>query len=114
MAQFNKIEELTDDLKNYLNINIQLVKHEAIAVTSAIVSDILSYLVIGFVLVFFLFFASLMLGFYLSEIFHDSFLGFGIVSAFYFITGVCLYFIRKHHLAKPFREIIIRKIFETK
>jgi len=114
MAQFEKIEELTDGLKNYLNINIQLVKQETIAVTSAVVSDLLSYLLIGFVGLFFLLFASLMAGFYISELLGDSFLGFGIVAAFYLTTGIILFLIRKHSLVKPLREKIIRKVFETK
>lgn len=114
MAQFEKIEELTDGLKNYLNINIQLVKQETIAVTSAVVSDLLSYLLIGMVGIFFLLFASLMAGFYLSELLDDSFFGFGSVAVFYLILGIILFLIRKHSLSKPIRDKIIRKAFETK
>ncbi|MDP2238305.1 MAG: phage holin family protein [Bacteroidales bacterium] len=114
MVQFEKIEELSEGLRGYLNTNIQLVKQETISVSSVILSDLISHVLIGLAGIFFLFFISLMAGFYLSELLESNLLGFAIVAGFYFLISLILFLIRKKWLSKPIRERIIRKAFEKK
>lgn len=114
MVQFEKIEELSEGLKIYLNTNIKLVKQEFTAKYSVIISDLISYVLIGLAGLFFLLFLSLMAGFYLSELLDSTFLGFAIVAGFYLLISVILYLIRDKWLKKPIRDKIIRKSFKKK
>ncbi len=114
MVQFEKIEELSEGLRDYLNTNIQLVKQETTVVSSVILSDMISYVLIGLSGLFFLFFLSLMAGFYLSDLLESNLLGFAIVAGFYFLISLILFLIRKKWLSIPIREKIIRKAFEKK
>jgi len=114
MLQFEKTEELSEMLRNYLSTNIQLVKQETTAISSVILSDLISYLMIGMAGLIFVLFVSLMAGFYLSDLFDSNFLGFAIVAGFYFLISIILYLIRERWLMKPIREKIIRKAFERK
>lgn len=114
MVQFEKIEELSEGLRDYLNTNVQLVKQETVAKSSVILSDLFSYMLIGMAGMFFLFFLSLTAGFYLSDLLENTFLGFAIVAGFYFLISLILILIRKKWLMKPIREKIIKKAFEKK
>lgn len=114
MLQFEKTEELSEMLRNYLSTNIQLVKQETTAIASVILSDLISYVLIGLAGMFLLLFLSLMAGFYLSDLLDSSLIGFAIVAGFYFLVSITLYLIRDKWLRKPIREKIIRKAFEIK
>ena len=113
MPEFGKIEELTDNLKKYIATNYELQKLQAIESSSVFGSGLISSLLVGLVVVLFVFFLSLWAGFYLSASIGDNYSGFLIVAGFYFLLGFILILVRKKLIERPLRDKIIRKVFSN-
>jgi len=114
MPEFKKLEELTDSLKQYLLLNIEIIKLEATNHVSAIGSTVASSLIVGISAFLFVFTLSIGLGFYLSALLGDSYSGFAIIAAFYFLLAIILFLGRKRLIERPLRNKIIEKILEEK
>lgn len=114
MSEFNKLEALTEDVKQYLKLNVEILKLEAISHVSTLGSSLLSSLILSVAVILFLFSASLALGFYLSALLGDTFSGFAIVAAFYLLLSIVLFAIRKKIIERQVRDNIIAKILEDK
>lgn len=114
MYDLKKLEELTDNLKRYLILRIEILKLEASNHVSAIGSKIISSLVVAILVFMFVFTFSMGVGFYLSAVLGDTFSGFAIVAAFYFLLAVVLFAGRRKLIEKPLRNSIIKKILENK
>ena len=108
MPENNKIEELVESIKKYININYDLIKLEAIKKFSVMTASLTRWLLIG---VAFFFFISMMAALYLSSVFGQNFIGFGIVASFYFILIIVLVKIKKKHIEDPVRDAVIKEIF---
>lgn len=113
MPEFGKIEELTENLKKYIATSYELQKLQVIESSSVFGSGLISSLLVGLVVVMFVFFLSLWAGFYLSAIIGDNYSGFLIVAGFYFLFSIILVMLRKKLVEKPLRDKIIRKIFSN-
>ena len=114
MPEFKKLEELSDSLKQYLLLNIEIIKLEATNHVSAIGSTVASSLVVGISAFLFVFSLSIGLGFYLSALLGDSYSGFAIIAAFYFLLAIILFLGRKRLIERPLRNKIIEIILEEK
>jgi len=114
MPELKKLEELTDSVKQYLLLNIEILKLEATNQISVIGSSVVSSLVIGISAFLFVFTLSIGLGFYLSALLGDSYSGFALIAAFYFLLVIILLVSRKKMIEKPLRNKIIEKILEDK
>ncbi|MGP8214439.1 MAG: phage holin family protein [Bacteroidia bacterium] len=110
MAEPSKIEELTDNVKEYINIRVELVKLQATNKVSILIA-ILEFGLIAFLLVqLILIVAGLALGYYLSSVTGSTFLGFLLVTGLYIIMGIVLVTYRKKLIINPIRNIIIKYI----
>jgi len=87
-----KLEALTDSLKEYVDTNYELIKLEVIDHSSDIISGLISTLVVGVMLVLFLLFGSLYLAFFLSDLLEINYVGFGIVGGFYLLVAIIIHF----------------------
>jgi len=114
MPEFKKLEELSDSLKQYLLLNIEIIKLEATNHVSAIGSTVASSLIVGISAFLFVFTLSIGLGFYLSALLGDSYSGFAIIAAFYFLLATILFMGRKRLIERPLRNKIIEKFLEDK
>ena len=113
MAEYGKIEDLTESLKVYINTSYELHKFEALERSSVIGASMISGLVMGIIGMFFLLFISLAAGFYVSSLLGNSYSGFGIIAAFYLLLGLILVLGRKKIMEQPIRESIIRQLFSN-
>lgn len=113
MPELKQLEELTDSVKKYLLLNIEILKLEGTKQASTIGSSVASSLIVGVSAFLFVFTLSIGLGFYLSALIGDSYSGFAIIAAFYFILVIILLISRKRYIEKPLRNKIISKILET-
>lgn len=111
MLQYEKVEQLTDSLKKYVNINYELINLETSERSASIVARLISDIIVGQVAIFFVLFVSLYLGFCISEYIGNTYAGFGIVALFYLVLGVVLVFIRKKTIEVPICNNIIKKIY---
>ncbi len=112
MYEFDKLEEITDSLKQYVNTNFEIIKLEATERTSVIGSSFASGLIVGLTAFLFIFSLSIGLGFYLSSLLGDSYSGFLIIAAFYFILAIVMLIGRKKFIESPLRDKIIQKLLE--
>jgi hypothetical protein len=110
--KLEKIEELVVNIKSYANSTIEIVKLETAEKTSSIIANLSSGLIVGLVFIMFAFFLSLGICFYLSELFGNTYLGFGIVAGAYLLLSLILMVGRKKLLFKPIRDKIILWIFQ--
>lgn len=112
MPDQGKIEELTDSLKSYVTTNLELIKYQAIERATVIIADLITNIVVGLLLLFFLFFISLWACFYLSALLGDTYSGIAIVAGFYLLLGIIIFLIRKKMIIKPMRNKIVQNIFQ--
>lgn len=110
--KLEKIEELVVNLKSYVNSTVEIIRLEIADQTSSIIANLTSGLIIGLVMIMFAFFLSLGICFYLSELFGNTYLGFGIVAGAYLLLSIILMAGRKKLLFKPIRDRIIQWIFQ--
>jgi hypothetical protein len=111
MGQPGKLEELTENLKNYASTNFELYKLEATERASVIGSESISFIAISIVAGLFVLFISLAGGFYLSARIGDAYSGFLIIAGFYLFLSLVLLIGKKKLIEHPFRDKIIRKVF---
>lgn len=104
-----KLEALTDSLKEYADTNYELVKLEVIDHSSSILSGIITALIITVIMVLFAFFGSFYLAYYLSDLLQIDNIGFAIVGAFYLLLAIVIYFGRKGFIEKPVCDIFVGK-----
>jgi hypothetical protein len=114
MQEFKKIEKLTNDLKDYLDTNIQLLKLEALANVTAVGSGMIGAIIIGVVGFLFILFFSLAGADLLSMYFGSKLIGLAIVAGFYLVLGLGLFLGREKLFFRPFRDMITKLIFKSK
>ncbi|MCE3258552.1 MAG: hypothetical protein K0S12_193 [Bacteroidetes bacterium] len=114
MQQREKIEDLTDHIKTYIDTNYQLVKLQATERSAAVGSVMISGVLLGAMSVLILLFTSVWAGFYLSHLFDDSYSGFAIVAGVYMILAIVFLCGGKQLLEKRSRNMIIDKILNKK
>jgi hypothetical protein len=112
--KLEKIEELIASLKSYSNTTIELIQLETVENSSIIIANLISKFIVGLVIVLFVFFLSLGICFYLSELLGNNYIGFGIVAGSFLLLGIILSIGRKKLLNKPIRDKIIQEMFHTK
>lgn len=108
----NKLEELIEDVKEYINTRHEIIELKASHKLAVMGSEVISGLVIGLVAFLFVFFLSMAAGFYLNTIVGDSFSGFFIVTGFYLLIGILMVMFRKKLVSKPIKNMIIKEIFD--
>lgn len=114
MFEIKKLEDLSDSLKEYLLLNIEILKLEATNQVTTIGSSVAGWLIVGISAFLFIFTLSIGLGFYLSALMGNTYSGFVIIAAFYFLLAIILFIGRKIIIEKPLREKMIKKILEEK
>ncbi|OFX58328.1 MAG: hypothetical protein A2066_06610 [Bacteroidetes bacterium GWB2_41_8] len=113
MQNIEKLEEITEKLKSYIQTNYELIKLQTIERSSVILAELISNILVGLVVILFVFFLSVCAGFYLSSRLGEYYLGFAIVAGFYFLCSLILIVLRKKLLERPMRDKIITEIFKT-
>jgi len=102
---------IVDQVKEYLETYIELIRLRAIergtSIFAGIVTDI--FVVLGLSLTFL--FASITLAFYLAQVLHSYWQGFGCVALIYIIVIVFVMVFRKS-LEKPIVNALLKKLFK--
>lgn len=114
MSELEKIEGLSDNVKEYIQLNYEIFKLEATEKVSEIGSSLFSSLVLGIALFLFILTLSMGAGFYLSALLGDSYSGFAIIAGFYLLISIILFVGRKKLLENPLRDSIIRKFLANR
>lgn len=91
-----KLEALTDSLKEYVDTNYELIKLEVIDHSSDLISGLISALIVGVMLVLFLLFGSFYAAYYLSDLIGINYIGFAIVGGFYLLVAIIFHLNKKN------------------
>lgn len=113
MQEFKKMEDVGENIKQYVNTNLEIVKLELTNKTSVFGAELVSSIIIGSISFMFLFILSIGVGFYFSELLNNHFYGFIIVAAFYLVLLLIVFLFRKKLIQNPLRDKIIRKFLNN-
>lgn len=114
MSEFEKMDALGDSVKQYIQLQYEILKLEATKKASEIGSSFFSALLLGIVFLLFFFAVSMGVGFYLSSLLGDSYSGFLIIAGFYLLISIILLIGRHKLIEKPLRNKIIKTLFADK
>jgi len=107
---FNDLKEAA---LRHFNNKLELTKLTAVEKGSRIAGLLASLVVIGIVLFLFMAYASLMLGFYLSEKLGSYFYGFGAVTGVLLLVLIVVFLFRTKWVEVPVSNQIIKIIFDN-
>lgn len=107
----NKIEEITTNLKQYVDLQYQSVVLKVSGKTSTIGARLIVFAMVCSVFFLFVLFFSMTIGFYLATLMGSREKGFLVVAGFYLVLGIIL-FIFRESLMKPLRNSLIKQIFK--
>ena len=107
---FARVEELTDTIKEYITTRIESVKLNAAEKTSAVMANLLAGLIVAFVFLCFILFASVALSFGLGEWIGKTWAGFLIVAGLYLLLGIVVWAARGKMIRLPFMNAMIRQL----
>lgn len=112
MALDEKLEVLTDSLKEYAETNYELIKLEVVDHSATIVSGIVTTIILTVILVLFAFFGGMYLAFYLSEALGDN-LGFAIVGGIFLVLALFVFLFKTKLIVKPICENFVGRRLTT-
>ena len=104
------IESIYEKAKAYTETSIALYKLNAIDKTADVASSLVLWIVFGSIGVLFLLFVNIGVSFYLGQLVGATYIGFLIVSLFYLVVGVCIYYFNKSLIIKPITNFVVAKL----
>lgn len=106
------VEELSDNLKEYLATRYELTVLKTSQKVSIVASVAAFGAIVGLLGLLFLLFILIASGFYLSELLGSYGHGFAALSGVFLIAAVILYIGRKKLIMKPVRDSLIKAMFD--
>jgi len=107
-----QLQHLAEEVKQYVNVRIDLVKVTFAEKASAIIANSVATIISVVIFLFFLFFASAGLALFLSSIIGKSYAGFLIVAGIYLAVGLVIWYSRAKLIQIPIMNSIIRQLFD--
>ena len=109
-----QIEMLYDKVKDYTETSVELYKLNAIDVTADIVSSLASRVVLVLVFSLFTLFINIAISLLIGNLLGAYHLGFLIVSGFYLIITLLIYFFDNKFIKIPIANLIITKLLKSR
>lgn len=110
---FSKVEELTDNVKEYVNNKIELAKLNVAEKSSSVLSNLMAGIIVAIVFTLFVVFASVALSLVLGEWLGETWIGFLIVAGIYLLIGLIIWFGREKIIRLPIMNTILQQLFKT-
>ena len=108
---FEKIEELADNIKQYVNNRIDAAKLTAAEKTSGVIANLIAGLIVAAVFMFFIVFASIAFSLLLGEWIGKLWAGFLIVAGIYLLIGIIVWIAREKIIRLPIMNALIKQLF---
>ncbi len=108
------IDVLYKKIKEYIDINFDLVKLNTIDKVADVLSSIVSRLVIFMFIAMFFLLINISLSIYLGELLGKMYLGYAIVAFFYLLMIIVINFFKDPIIKVPITNVIIAKLMKTK
>jgi hypothetical protein len=107
---FEKLEGLSDHVKEYINTRVELTKLRLAEKTSLVISNLIAVTVVVLLFLFVIVFGSIAGAWALSEWIGKSYSGFLIVAGFYLLLGIIVWMARDKLIRFPVMNIIIKQL----
>src|SRR5438270_12194942 len=107
-----KIEELVENVKEYVNTQYELSVLKATNKASHLLSDVLAKLIVSFFCVLAILLLSFALAYYISAATNDTYSGFFLVGGVYLVIGLLLFGFRKWLIERPLGNKMIRNFLK--
>ena len=107
------IELLYDRVKEYTETSIDLYKLNAIDVTADVVSSLVSRVLLVLVFSLFTMFVNIAISLLIGNLIGSYYLGFLIVSGFYLIITILIYFFSNKFIKTPIANLVIAKLLTS-
>lgn len=105
-------DKVKDQLSQYVDTKIELLKAQWVEKTALIMGKMVTGLIVLFALFFSILFASLVLGYYFSEVLDSTVKGFGIVALVYVLFLLVVWIFRKKLIQQPISNFIVETIYQ--
>jgi len=112
--EFRKAEELAIHIKEYIQTEIELIKLNFAEKLSKILSNFLAIIILIWVLLLSILFASISLAFFIGEKIGKMSVGFFIVSLIYLLIAMVSWYLRERFIRIPILNGILRQLFDHK
>ena len=113
MEELKKVEDLLDHAREYVNIRTDEVKLAIAEKVSAVMAMVIATTVVNIIFLLCLIFASAAGAFALGLWLKSYWLGFLLVAAFYFVTGLLVWSAKEKMIRVPIMNAIIRQLFKN-
>lgn len=108
------IETLYQKAKEYTETSIELLRLNAIDKTADVVSSLFARLALIMLVAMFTLFINIALSIFIGQLLNEMYLGFLIVSGFYLILAVVVFYFNDKLLKIPITNLVIAKLLKTK
>jgi hypothetical protein len=106
------VEELSDNMKEYLATRYELTVLKTSQKVSIVASAAAFGALVGLFILFFLLFILIACGFYLSDLFGNYGHGFAALSGVFLLLALIFYIGRKKLIMNPVRNVLIKAMFD--
>ena len=106
---FAKVEEMADNIKEYINTRMESVKLSAAEKSSKILANAIAGVIVAIVFFFFIIFAGIALSFGLGEWIGKTWAGFLIVAILYLLIGIIAWVARGRLIRLPIMNALIQQ-----
>lgn len=114
MEENSPIEDLNENLKEYLSTRYDLMVLKASEKVSVIGSIATVSVVLGIFLILFILFVSVSAGFFLSQLTGSYATGFLLLSSIFLLLFILVFMVRKKWIIEPIKNKLIRAMFDDK
>lgn len=108
------IELLYEKVKEYIETSLDLYKLNAIDITADVVSSLASRIALVLAVSLFTLFVNIAIGLLIGNLIGGYYLGFLIVSGFYLIIAVLIYFFSNKFIKIPIANLVIAKLLKSR
>lgn len=110
MIETKNIEILTEDMKEYIRINLEITKLSIVEKTAVVTAGLMSGILIGCVGLLTVIFTSIGVSLFLSGYSTSNYIGFAVVAGFYLILFLIAILFKNSLFINPFKNKIIQKL----
>ncbi len=113
MEQNKTNPSIVEQIKEYVETRIKLLKYKAIDQATGIIASTIAYAVIGVLGLFILLFFSVTLALFLGSLFGSYWAGFGCVTLIYIVLAALVLILKAKYIEAPLIGFFITKLFKN-
>jgi hypothetical protein len=113
MEQNERNPPILEQIKEYVETRIRLVKYKVVDQATGIIASLVAYLIVAVFGLFAFLFASITLGLFLGSIMGSYWAGFGCVTLLYIILATLVLMLKAKYIEAPLIGFFITKFFKS-